>query len=57
MALQHYLDLREENKPPTDFIMQLTEFIIHNNVFLFTDMLFKQVIGVPMGNCFSPMYS
>ena len=43
--------------PPTDFIVELTDWIIHNNVFVFTDNIYKQCIGVPMGSCFSPNYA
>ena len=43
--------------PPTDFIIELTDWILHNNVFMFTDGIYKQCIGVPMGSCFSPNYA
>ena len=34
-AVRHYLCERVETTPPSDFLLQLTEFIIHNNVFMF----------------------
>lgn len=56
-ALRHFLAERKDTKPPSQFIVELTEFIIYNNVFVFTDKLYKQKIGVPMGCCFSPNYA
>lgn len=56
-ALRHFISERTDTKPPSHFIVQLTEFIIHNNVFIFTDKLYRQKIGVPMGCCFSPNYA
>lgn len=41
-ALKHFISDRMDLRPPSHFIVQLTEFIIHNNVFMFTDMLYKQ---------------
>lgn len=56
-ALRHFISERTDTKPPSHFIVQFTEFIIHNHVFIFTDKLYRQKIGVPMGCCFSPNYA
>ena len=55
-AMRFYLSDRDV-LPPTDFIVELTDWIIHNNVFMFSDNIYKQCIGVPMGSCFSPNYA
>ena len=56
-ALTYFLANRVDAVPPSEFLIQLTDFIIHNNVFLFMDRVYKQIIGVPMGCCFSPNFS
>lgn len=56
-ALRHFLT--ESDIPATshDFLFRLTEWVIHNNIFIFMDELYIQKIGVPMGSCFSPNYA
>lgn len=40
-ALKHYLSSRPEHvMPPTDFTVQLTEWTLKNNIFLFQDKLY-----------------
>ena len=57
-ALKHFLsDRPTDAMPPTEFIVSLTDWIVHNNVFMFSDEMYKQLIGVPMGSCFSPNYA
>lgn len=57
-ALKHYLGSRPDDlMPPTDFIVQLTEWTLKNNVFLFQDKLYKQEKGTAMGACFAPNYA
>ena len=56
-ALEHCWSDRGEASPPTSFLLNLTKWILHNNVFMFSDNIYKQVIGVPMGSCFAPTYS
>lgn len=56
-ALKHFWSDRGDALPPTGFLLDLTRWIIHNNVFMFTDGIYKQCIGVPMGSCFSPNYA
>lgn len=55
-ALSHYLSGAGDTVP-SEFLLQLTDWVIHHNVFLFMDELYLQKIGVPMGSCFSPNYA
>lgn len=57
LALQHYLSHRSETSPPNHFLLSLTEWILHNNVFLFQDDFFRQLKGTAMGACFAPNYA
>ena len=57
-ALQHFLMNRHTGSlPPSEFIIQLTEWTLKNNVFLFQDLLYIQVQGTAMGACFAPNYT
>uniref|UniRef100_A0A3P8RTI8 Reverse transcriptase domain-containing protein n=1 Tax=Amphiprion percula TaxID=161767 RepID=A0A3P8RTI8_AMPPE len=57
-ALRHYLGNRDSDQmPPTDFLIQLTEWTLRNNIFLFEDKLYKQEKGTAMGACFAPNYA
>lgn len=42
---------------PSEFVLEVTEWVIHHNVFLFMDELYIQKVTIPMGSCFSPNYS
>lgn len=57
-ALNHFLRLRpNDSLPPTELILELTEWTLTNNVFLFRDELFMQTRGTAMGACFAPNYA
>ena len=57
-ALRHFLRSRPDDlMPPSAFIIQLTEWTLKNNVFLFQDKLYKQEKGTAMGACFAPNYA
>ncbi len=57
-ALQHFLMNRPiDSLPPSEFIIQLTEWTLKNNVFLFQDLLYIQFQGTAMGACFAPNYT
>ena len=43
--------------PSTDFILQLTEWTLNNNVFLFQDKIYRQQKGTAIGACFAPNYA
>lgn len=57
VALQHYLSYRSDSLPPNQFLLSLTEWTLHNNVFLFQDFLYRQLKGTAMGACFAPNYA
>lgn len=57
VALQHYLSYRSDVLPPNYFLLLLTEWTLHNNVFLFQDSLYRQLKGTAMGACFAPNYA
>ena len=46
-----------DSLPPSEFILQLTEWTLKNNVFLFQDQLYTQDRGTAMGACFAPNYA
>lgn len=57
-ALSHYLEYRPTDLlPPAAFILQLAEWTLNNNVFLFQNQFYKQIKGTAMGACFAPNYS
>lgn len=51
------LPVRGNSTPSSDFLLKLTDWVIHNNLFLFMDEIFIQKIGFPMGSCFSSSYA
>lgn len=57
-ALQHFLQQRlNPDTPPTDFIVDLTNWTLKNNIFLFQDKLFRQIKGTAMGAAYAPNYA
>lgn len=57
-ALQYYLQKRPNtDSPPTTFLVDLTRWTLHNNVFLFQDKLFKQLKGTAMGASYASNYA
>ncbi len=57
-ALQYFLMNRPiDSLHPSEFIIQLTEWTLKNNVFLFQDLLYIQVRGTAKGACFAPYYA
>lgn len=56
-ALKYFLTESEIPGLTVNFLLKLTEWVIHNNLFTFLDDLYIQKIGVPMGSCFSPNYA
>lgn len=54
-ALNYFLQQRaEEELPPRDFIVTLTEWTLKNNVFVFQDKIYKQLQGTAMGAALCP---
>lgn len=57
-ALAYYLDMRSSTeRTPTCFIVQLAEWTLNNNIFLFQNEFYKQIKGTAMGACFAPNYA
>lgn len=57
-AMHYFLRQRPpDSLPPTEFIVELTEWTLRNNIFLFQDELFLQTRGTAMGACFAPNYA
>lgn len=56
-AVNHYLSEREEMTPPSSFLTELTSWVLHNNVFLFQDVMYRQRKGTSMGASFAPEYA
>lgn len=56
-ALEYFLQSRPMDSPPSEIILQLTELILKNNVFLFQNQLCIQDRGTAMGACFAPNYA
>lgn len=56
-AISHYLSDRDGMMPPSNFIVELTDWVLNNNVFLFQDAMFKQCKGTSMGASFAPEYA
>lgn len=57
MALQHFLDKRENESPPTQFILELTDIVLSRNYFLFGQDFYLQKMGVAMGAAFAPDFA
>ena len=57
-ALAHYLGDRDTNGyPPTNFILELAEYVLTYNYFRFDDEYYLQTNGTSMGSTFAPSYA
>ncbi|XP_063064237.1 uncharacterized protein LOC134456700 [Engraulis encrasicolus] len=57
-ALRYFLQQRPNtNSPPTDFLVDLTNWTLRNNIFLFQDKLYRQIKGTAMGAAYAPNYA
>ena len=59
-ALKYWIDKFRDEIPSrysTQFILELAEFVLTNNYFLFDGEMYHQLIGVSMGTIFAPPYS
>lgn len=55
--MKYFLSNRGESTPPTAFLVELTNWVLSNNVFLFQDKIFTQCKGTSMGASFAPEYA
>ena len=56
-ALQEALQERKEPKVPSEYIIQLMEIILNNNIFTFHGSLWKQEVGAAMGSRLIPPHA
>lgn len=56
-AISHFLQNRTSEQPSTAFLLDLTKWILHHNVFLFNNCYFLQLRGTSMGASFAPQYA
>ncbi len=56
-ALRKTLEDRPSLYPPTEFLLELTQFILQNNVFEFNGKFYRQVQGTAMGTRMAPSYA
>lgn len=57
LALNHFLDLRPIQQPPTSTILRLAELVLTLNTFSFEDRFYSQERGVAMGTRMGPSYA
>ncbi len=59
-ALEYWLDRFMDKIPPRftkACILELAEFVLSNNYFIFDEEMYHQIIGTSMGTIFAPPYS
>lgn len=57
-SLRHFLEQRDNlASPPTDFIVELTNWTLKNNICFFQDKLFRQTKDTAMGAGYAPNYA
>jgi len=57
-ALEHFLDTRRRpRKPSTSFLLQLAQFVLTMNNFVFENHNFLQIKGTAMGTRMVPSYA
>ena len=57
LALQHFLNKRTVQDPPTTTLIRLAELVLTTNAFIFNDDAFMQISGVAMGSKLGPAYA
>lgn len=57
IAIEHFLSLRTDPQPPTNFLMDMVHLLLHKNFFLFENHFYLQTQGAAMGSRFSPDYA
>ena len=56
-CLQEQLQEQGKNKVPYEYIVELMDIILNNNIFTFHDALWKQEVGAAMGSRPIPPYA
>ena len=55
--LKDFLDSRVDKQVTTDTLIELTEVVLKNNIFEFSDKTYKQIRGAAIGTKFAPPYA
>ena len=55
--LKDFLDSRVDKQVKTDTLIELTELVLKNNIFEFSDKIYKQIRGTAIGTKFAPPYA
>ena len=55
--LKNVLDSRVDKQVKTDTFIELTEIVLKNNIFEFSDKTYKQIRGTAIGTKFAPPYA
>ena len=55
--LKDFLDSRVDKQVTTDTLIELTELVLKNNIFEFSDKTYKQIRGTAIGTKFAPPYA
>ena len=56
-ALREALNKRKSHKGPTGKLVKMTEFVLRNNYFQFSDKEYQQISGIAIGTKFVPPYA
>ena len=51
------MDSRFDKQVTTDTLIELTELVLKNNIFEFSDKAYKQICGTAIGTMFAPPYA
>ena len=55
--LKDFLDSRVDKQVTTDTLIELTELVLKNNIFEFSDKTYIQICGTAIGTKFAPPYA
>ena len=55
--LKDFLDSRFDKEVITDALIELAELVLKNNIFEFSDEIYKQIRGMAIGTKFAPRYA
>ena len=56
-ALRESLGRRKTHEVPTSKLVKMTEFVLKNNYFQFSDKAYQQISGTAIGTKFAPPYA
>ena len=56
-ALKDALDNRENKSISTEYLMKMARFVLHNNYFVFNEIIKQQISGTAIGTKFALTYA